>query len=268
MCVHLTVNSSLLNSVQSFQGAVYGIHSLGRFLPIVEWGGIFLPLLFHALFGVWIAKNAKLNTSQYKYTSNRRYSWQRWTGVIALVYLFVHVLHLHGWFHFAPYLAVIEPMNFAQFKPYNAASTMMSAMNDFGGFVWPAFYLVGMLCCVYHLANGIWTAGITWGLWLTPAAQRRASIVSAAFGIGLAFVGTAAWYAATSAGPEDIARAKMIEDRMYQVGLDAGYVPVSEEKRTQPDEISEQFEAEEAAEEQAIHEQLENAGAEVLADQE
>jgi len=254
MCVHLTVNSTLINSVETFQGLVYMIHSFGGFLPIVEWGGIFLPLLFHALFGVWIAKNAKLNTSEYKYTSNRRYSWQRWTGVIALVYLFVHVLHLHGWFHFEPYLAVIEPLNFAQFKPYNAASTMMSAMNDFGGFVWPAFYLVGMLCCVYHLANGLWTAGITWGLWLTPAAQHRATLVTTAFGVALAVVGTAAWYAAISAGSEEIAEARIVENRMYRVGLDAGYVPPSEEKRTQPDEIFEQFEAREAAAKKEIAE--------------
>ena len=45
------------------------------------------------------ALTAKLNSSKYPYASNRRYSWQRWTGVVALVYLFFHVLHLHGWSH-------------------------------------------------------------------------------------------------------------------------------------------------------------------------
>ncbi|TWU32896.1 Succinate dehydrogenase cytochrome b558 subunit [Novipirellula artificiosorum] len=244
MMVHLTVNASLLNSTQSFQGAVYGIHSAGKVLPIVEWGLIFGPLLFHALFGVWIAKNAKLNTSHYKYVSNRRYSWQRWTGVIALVYLFLHILHLHGWFHFEPYLAVIQPMGFGQFKPYNAASTLMIAMNDFGGLVWPPIYLIGMLCCVYHLANGLWTAGITWGVWITPAAQERASKVALVFGLGLALVGTAAWWAAISGSAEDIARAKKTEDRMYDVGIRAGYVPLSHEKRTQPDEVAAEFEEE------------------------
>ncbi len=32
-------------------------------------------------------------------------------------------------------------------------------------------YSVGVLSCVFHLANGIWTFGITWGLWITPEAQ-------------------------------------------------------------------------------------------------
>ncbi|TWT83739.1 Succinate dehydrogenase cytochrome b558 subunit [Planctomycetes bacterium CA13] len=243
MIVHLTVNASLLNSVQSFQGAVYGIHSAGKILPLVEWGGIFGPLLFHGLFGVWIAKNAKLNTNHYKYVSNRRYSWQRWTGVIALVYLFLHILHLHGWFHFEPYLAVIQPLGLGSFKPYNAASTLAIAMNQFGGVVWPPIYLIGVLCCVYHLANGIWTAGITWGIWISPTAQARASKVCTAFGLGLGFVGMVAWWAAVSPGDNEIEVAKKIEDRMYRVGVEAGYVPLMEEKRSQPDVVAEEFEA-------------------------
>lgn len=231
MVVHLTTNASLLNNVETFQRAVYAIHSLGRALPIVEWGFIFAPLLFHAIIGVWIARTGHSNTANYKFPSNRRYKWQRITGLIAFVYLMMHVLHLHGWVHFSPWTRLGEQYGFAQFRAYNAASTLAIAMNSV---FWQAFYLVGVWACVFHLANGLWTAGITWGLWISAAAQRRAMKVCTAIGVGLLVIGTSAWYAAISTDP---VAAKDIEDRMYRAGLDAGVVPLSTKKRSQPDPV-------------------------------
>jgi succinate dehydrogenase / fumarate reductase cytochrome b subunit len=99
------------------------------------------------------------------------------------------------------------------------------------GWVWPAFYLVGVLACVYHLANGLWTAGITWGLWISPMAQARASRVCAAIGVLIAIMGTAAWWAAVSPGPEDVAEMRVTEDRMYEYGVESGFVGADPEKR-------------------------------------
>jgi len=231
MVVHLTTNASLLNGVETFQWAVYLIHSPGKLLPLIEWGVIFLPLLFHAMIGVWILKTGKSNTSRYQFTNNKRYTWQRYTGVIALVYLLFHVLHLHGWVHLSPWMALGGKLGFAQFRAYNAASTLAIAMD---GYFWPAFYLIGVLACVYHLANGLWTAGITWGLWISKPAQERATKVCVAFGVVLAVIGTAAWYGAVTADP---ANAKLIEDKMYAENMKSGFIPESKEKRTQPDPV-------------------------------
>ncbi len=205
------------------------IHSPGKLLPIIEWVFIFLPLLFHAIIGVWIAKTGGVNSNHYKFTKNRRYVWQRVTGVIALVYLFVHVLHLHGWFHAHLWLAAIQPLGMGAFSPYNAASSLVAAMQ---GYVWPAFYLVGVMSCVYHLANGLWTAGITWGLWISPSAQARASKVSVVFGVLLAVIGASAWWAAVGPGENEIVEYRKIEDRMYDASVEAGLVPENEEKRS------------------------------------
>ena len=49
MCVHLLTNSLTGWGVEPFQNAVYQIHSLGPLLPLVEWGFIFLPILFSIL---------------------------------------------------------------------------------------------------------------------------------------------------------------------------------------------------------------------------
>ena len=231
MVVHLTTNASILNGTETFQKAVYMIHSLGALLPVVEWGFIFAPLLFHAIIGIWIARTGHSNTSHYKYASNRRYFWQRITGLIAFVYLMMHVWHLHGWVHMTPWVELGERYGFAQFRAYNAASTLAIAMNSL---FWQAFYLIGVWACVFHLANGLWTSGITWGLWISAKAQARALKVCTAFGVVLLVIGTSAWWGAISTDP---AEAKAIEDRMYRANVEAGWVPLSTKKRTQPDPV-------------------------------
>ncbi|HTU27287.1 MAG TPA: hypothetical protein VMF30_17900, partial [Pirellulales bacterium] len=74
-------------------------------------------------------------------------------------------------------------------------------------------YAIGILACVYHLANGLWTWGITWGIWTSPAAQRRASYLAGAFGLFLAVVGLSALWGVSTV---DINRAEAIEDRMEE----------------------------------------------------
>lgn len=231
MTVHLATNASLLNGTQTFQRAVFLIHSPGKLLPLIEWGFIFTPLIFHAVIGVWIAKSGKSNSSQYKFRSNKRYTWQRWSGFIALVYLFFHILHLHGWFHISAWEAIIRPLGFGMFRPFNAASSLVRAMQEWG-LIWPAFYLVGMLACVYHLANGLWTSGITWGLWISPTAQARASKLCTAVGCGLAVLGVSAWWAAVSPSPQTTVNMEVVENRMYEAAVDSGMVTPNLEKRT------------------------------------
>ena len=235
MTVHLATNASLPNGTQTFQRAVFLIHSPGKLLPLIEWGLIFTPLIFHAVIGIWIAKSGKSNSSQYKFRSNKRYTWQRWTGFIALVYLFFHILHLHGWFHISAWEAIIRPLGFGMFRPFNAASSLVRAMQEWG-YVWPAFYLVGMLACVYHLANGLWTSGITWGLWISPTAQARASKLCTVVGCGLAVLGVSAWWAAVSPSPQTTVNMQEIENRMYEAAVDSGMVTPNAEKRTETTE--------------------------------
>ncbi|MEL7266735.1 MAG: succinate dehydrogenase, partial [Planctomycetota bacterium] len=221
-------NASLLNSSETFQWIVYQIHMPGKLLPLIEWGLILLPLLFHGILGVWIIRTGRSNSDQYGFTNNKRYTWQRYSGVIALVYLLVHVFHLHGWFHFEPYLTVAENLGGHKFRAYNASSTLASAMQ-FGYGIVALFYLVGVLACVYHLANGIWTAGITWGLWISPKAQERATKVCTAFGIVLGVLGVSALAAPLITDP---VAAKAAEDRMYQANVEAGMIPDNPEKRS------------------------------------
>ena len=188
MCVHLITNSSTLGGAEMFQKNVDLIHSLGPALPAVEWAFIFLPLIFHAVVGVWIIRSGESNYFTYNYVSNFRWWMQRVTAWIALFFILYHVFHMHGWFHTEWWLKNVANENTGGhlFKPEHATSSAAIALaSPFKKLL----YVVGVTACVFHLANGLWTLGITWGIWTSPAAQRRANYLCAAFGVGLLAVG-------------------------------------------------------------------------------
>ncbi len=228
MMVHLTVNASVWNGPSSFQNAVYKIHSLGAVLPIVEWVFIFIPLLFHAIFGFVIIRDGTPNTSAYQYSANLRYTAQRTTGVIAFAFIAIHVFHMHGWFHAEWWLEnVAQPWWGASFRPYNAASSASEAMSSW--YV-SAFYLLGVAACVFHFVNGIWTMGITWGVWTTPKSQELAGRVCSAAGVVVAALGVAAWSGFAFSVDHD--QAVEVENRMYSAQIEAGTVIPDPHKRS------------------------------------
>lgn len=190
MVVHLTANASILNGVESFQNVVYIIHSLGNLLPLVEWTFIYIPILFHALLGFVFIFGGRSNVAKYPLPGNYRYTWQRITGMIAFFFILWHVLHLNGLIHADWFReGIADAVGLAQFRPYNAASTAARAIQNplvFG------LYAVGLLACVFHFANGLWTMGITWGVWITPKAQALASHLCLGFGAVVALIGLSA----------------------------------------------------------------------------
>ncbi len=201
MCVHLLTNVTLVNGALAFQKNVDAIHSLGVALPAVEWIFIFIPLIFHATMGMIIVASGSFNTSSYPLTRNFRYTLQRATGMIAFVFILFHVLQLH---HLG------SALGGGRFDAEHAASSTATALAPAAIKV---LYIVGVLSCVYHLANGIWTFGITWGIWTSKAAQTRASYACLAFGLALAAVGM---MTVKSFSTLDTKAAKAVEDRHQQ----------------------------------------------------
>lgn len=177
---HLFTNAQLL--LGDFQHEVEFIHSLPALLvmEIVLW----VSIGFHAGLGlVYTFVGAKPNVAHYGYFDNWRYSLQRITGIIALGFIFVHVATLRwkwslgGWF--TPFYVEGpdgEPL---------ASATTAKALQ----YAWwvVAIYAIGSLSVVYHWANGLWTAAITWGVTVSVTAMKRWGYVCAAIGIGLAF---------------------------------------------------------------------------------
>jgi succinate dehydrogenase / fumarate reductase, cytochrome b subunit len=182
LAVHLLTNASILagDDGRTFQSRVDMIHSLGPLLIPVEIAFIFLPMAFHAAVGFVIIANGMPNVGSYAYVGNVRYTLQRATGMIAFAFIIWHLYQLH-WLG--------KPFGGGEFDPHHAASTAGAALQPT---LVGILYVVGVLATVFHFANGLWTLGITWGLWTSPAAMRRANAVSIVVGLGLAAAGIGA----------------------------------------------------------------------------
>ena len=170
MTVHLVTNASVLNGPGTFQKNVYAIHSLGKLLPLVEWTFIFIPILFHAIVGIMIAVG---HDPQHPRLPLRRQPPLHLAALDRPDRVRVHRLPRVPHARLVPLRLVAAndvagPFGGAKFKPYNAASTAGQALQSPGMLI---FYAVGVLACVFHFANGLWTMGITWGVWISPAAQ-------------------------------------------------------------------------------------------------
>ena len=234
MVVHLIVNASVINGAGTFQNSVLNIHKLGALLPVIEWTFIFIPILFHAIVGVAIVAGGMPNTHHYPYAANYRYTLQRVTGVIAFFFIAIHVFHMHGWIHNESWLRyVVDPLGGGQFKPYNATSTAGLALQST---VMVVIYVIGVTACVYHLANGIWTMGITWGVWTSPKAQKRASYVCNAFGLLLMAVSAAALFGMRSAvdTPEKLNAVRQQEAVIIETKVATGDIQKNEHKMAAP----------------------------------
>jgi len=199
LVVHLLTNASVLGGAAAFQSRVNLIHSLGPLLPVVEWAFIFIPMIFHAVMGFVIIANGMPNVGSYAYMGNIRYTLQRASGMIAFAFILWHVTQLH-WLG--------APLGGGQFDPHHASSSAAVALQPL---VIALLYAIGILSTVFHFANGLWSLGITWGLWTSPSAMRRANWLSAVVGVGLAAAGLGALGGMRAI---DVEEAREIETRM------------------------------------------------------
>lgn len=185
---HLIVNATVLAGGDKFQFMVDQIHQLQKagLLIVVEMAFIFIPLAFHAVYGVVIALSADMNAREYRYGPNIRYTLQRWTGIIAFAFIAFHVWQMH-WLG--------EWMGGSMFDAHDAPGSTAAAITKSNWFI--AFYVLGVAASVYHLANGIWTALITWGITIGRRAQRVSGYICTAFGVALGVVGMAALWGFT-----------------------------------------------------------------------
>lgn len=186
--MHLTTNASILGGSGEFQKAVTKIHELPA-LWAIEIFGIILPLTFHAIYGVKLAMESRNNVEHYPYWANTRYMLQRMTGMIAFIFIAYHLWQMH-WLG--------APLGGGRFVFEHDAASVASSVSTARAIqssVWIApFYALGIVASVFHLANGLWTALITWGITIRPATQRAAGYVCATFGIILGLVGLGAIY--------------------------------------------------------------------------
>jgi succinate dehydrogenase / fumarate reductase cytochrome b subunit len=163
LVVHLLVNATIAQLGTVYQVQVNKIHEL-PLLWGVEWVFIFLPIIFHTVYGIWITLTGQPNVGSYPYGKNWFYLLQRASAIIIVLFMIFHVLTLK--------YGIAGHDSRLTFDPENAAYTVHRHMSVSPFITW-FVYPVGIIASCYHLANGFWTAAITWGLTVSAAAQRR-----------------------------------------------------------------------------------------------
>lgn len=185
VAVHLIVNATLAQGASVFQAQVDKIHSL-PFLAAIEWLLLYIPILYHTSYGGWIILTGQPNNGSYPYFKNTFYLLQRFSAVILAAFILYHVLAMKGWFGSA-------------FDPARAAATARDNIDAHwlvAGLVYP----IGILAACFHTANGFWTAGITWGLTISAASQKRWGLLCIGLFVLMTVAGLAALIAII-AGP-------------------------------------------------------------------
>ena len=149
------------------------------FVVGLELFGIWLPILFHALYGFYIWYRGEGNVGDYPWSGNWMYMAQRWTGAIAFVYIIYHTWHLR----FTGVHLLTHPA--ASF-----AKVQAELQNP-----WiVAFYVVGIVTASWHFAYGLWLFAAKWGITTGDLARRRFGYLCAAIGVLFVAVGLATTY--------------------------------------------------------------------------
>ncbi len=160
--------------------------------PVIVWLEIFviaLPILYHAIYGLLVAGQARSNATHYSYRANWRFLFQRVTGVILILYIGYHV-----WM--TRLRPVFDPQSFAQSQGFITYEYMHSYLTEplLGVPTW-IFYIIGVVCACFHFANGLWGFLIHWGITVGPRAQRLSAYACFALGILLTLLGLNSLYA-------------------------------------------------------------------------
>ncbi|HLP84042.1 MAG TPA: hypothetical protein VK157_06805, partial [Phycisphaerales bacterium] len=74
-------------------------------------------------------------------------------------------------------------------------------------------YFSGITLLVFHFANGLWTAAITWGLTISRKAQQRWGVACAGLGAALMLMAWSSLIAAVLTNPND---ARKVEQKLLE----------------------------------------------------
>ncbi len=176
---HFYTNSKAINGAGAFNEAVKDLQAI-PYILFIEIGGIFIPLIYHAVYGLVITMEARPNNLNYPYPRNWFYLIQRTTGVILFFFILFHVLNFR--FGLMPGLNNVSVAH----EPGRAFEIVSNEFRMVPIFL---LYVVGITATVWHLANGIWLFMVDWGITIGERAQRLTGYACIGFGIVLLLVG-------------------------------------------------------------------------------
>lgn len=143
------------------------------FALALEIAVIGVPLFFHGIYGLFVTGTARPDVFRNAYVRNWMYLLQRVTGIVLFAFVIFHL-----W-----------TTRFVNLRDHESVDLFRLMQASVENPLIYAFYIAGILAATFHLANGIWSFSIVWGLTVGPRAQRRMMWVSAAVFLVLSFIG-------------------------------------------------------------------------------
>ncbi len=172
LAFHLYENYTATKGAEAYNKMTHGLQEL-PFAVAMEVAIIIVPLLFHGVYGLFVTSTARPNVVSSRYVRNWMYLLQRVTGVIVFAFILFHLWTTR-------FVQLQDHESLDLFRQVQAAVT--------NPWIY-AFYVAGILSATFHLANGVWSFAIVWGLAVGPRAQRRMMYVAAAVFVVLSFLG-------------------------------------------------------------------------------
>jgi succinate dehydrogenase / fumarate reductase cytochrome b subunit len=173
-----------ISNAEAFKGPIaYGkqvefLNSLpGVFL--LEIFFIWIPILYHGLYGIYIWYRGDSNVANYPWSGNWLYTAQRWTGIIAFIYIVQHTYSLR---FTGTVLGAHPDQAFAKVQHQFQNPWMI------------AFYAVGIIAASWHFSYGLWLFAAKWGIATGEMARRRFGYVCLALALGLVSIGALSMY--------------------------------------------------------------------------
>ena len=182
---HIVSNYETVNGPLAYAKQVLFLNSL-PLVRVLEWVFIFIPLAFHALYGLFIAFRGRVNVNVYPWASNWMYISQRVTGIIAFLYIIQHVWR----------------QRFSGVSlPEHPGAAFAKVQHELSNPWMLAIYVIAMIATCWHFSYGVWLFAAKWGITPGDKARKKFGYVCAAVGIVLCLMGLASIYAVVSAPP-------------------------------------------------------------------
>lgn len=179
--VHMYTNSTAMSGPKVFNEHVQDIHHM-PYLLFIEVFGIFIPLLFHSIYGVLISAEARPNVLSYGYGRNWFYIFQRATGIFLFVFILFHILNLR--FGLIPGLE-----SYGNPVAGNADRAFAIVAAEFKNVSILVLYILGVVATAWHLAYGFWLFAVDWGIVIGEKAQKYALYACVGLALMLSVVG-------------------------------------------------------------------------------
>lgn len=170
---HLVINNFATRGPEAFNTASNFMGNL-PFVLYLEWFIIYIPLMFHGFYGLYIAFTAKNNVQRYGTFRNWMFMLQRITGVFLVIFIAWHI-----------YQTRIQ-------KALGADVDFDMMVNILENPFMLAFYIAGVVAATFHLANGVWSFLVSWGITQSPRSQTIVTYVSMAIFLVLTVIGVQA----------------------------------------------------------------------------